>query len=205
MLKTCSELMHKAYQLNWITSRDGNISVRHRDREHFWITPSGIRKPMLDPDMWKKVSIHKDGNDFTVLKHTDLSSNLDPSGEIHLHYGLQKNISDYCSRVVLHFHPTYIVAALHRGIELDKLVLQFPELGRYTKVGKSVPDVKPISQELADRCIENLMVEPNGDVEFDIVGIKGHGVVSIAETPWEAFEHIERLEHICKIVLVSGL
>ena len=205
MLKTCCELMQKAYQLNWITSRDGNISVRNRDREHFWITPSGIRKPMLDPDMWKKVSIYKDYEEFVVMDHTALSSNLEPSGETPLHYGIQKNISGDCSRVVVHFHPTYIVAALHKGIELDKLVLQFPELGRYTKVGKSVPDVPPISQELADRCHENLGLKDDGSIECDIVGIKGHGVVSIAETPWEAFEHIERLEHICKIVLVGGV
>ena len=205
MLKTCSELMEKAYQLNWITSRDGNISVRHRDREHFWITPSGIRKPMLDPDMWKKVSLHKDNGKFIVLEHTSLSSNLEPSGEIPLHYGLQKNISDQCSRVVVHLHPTYTVAALHRGIELDKLVLEFPELGRYTKVGKSVPDVPPISQELADRCHQNLKLKSDGTLGYDIIGIKGHGVVSIAEQPWQAFEHIERLEHICKIVLISGL
>jgi ribulose-5-phosphate 4-epimerase/fuculose-1-phosphate aldolase len=40
--------------------------------------------------------------------------------------------------------------------------------------------------------------------EADIVGIKGHGVVAIDTTPWRAYEHIERLEHICKIVLASG-
>jgi L-fuculose-phosphate aldolase len=58
---------------------------------------------------------------------------------------------------------------------------------------------------LADRCHENLGLKEDGTMEYDIVGIKGHGVVSIAETPWEAFEHIERLEHICKIILVSGV
>jgi ribulose-5-phosphate 4-epimerase/fuculose-1-phosphate aldolase len=36
------------------------------------------------------------------------------------------------------------------------------------------------------------------------VGIKGHGVVAIDTSPWRAYEHIERLEHICKIVLASG-
>ena len=30
-------------------------------------------------------------------------------------------------------------------------------------------------------------------------------VVAIDETPWRAFEHIERLEHICQIVLASGV
>jgi L-fuculose-phosphate aldolase len=32
-----------------------------------------------------------------------------------------------------------------------------------------------------------------------------HGVVAVDETPWRAFEHIERLEHICQIVLASGI
>ena len=44
----------------------------------------------------------------------------------------------------------------------------------------------------------------SGATKYDIVGIDGHGVVAIASTPWQAYEHIERLEHICKIVLVSG-
>ena len=100
MLKTCSELMQKAYQLNWITSRDGNISVRNRDREHFWITPSGIRKPMLDPDMWKKVSLYKDNGEFVCLEHTNLSSNLEPSGETPLHYGKKRLVSMVSENVV---------------------------------------------------------------------------------------------------------
>jgi L-fuculose-phosphate aldolase len=31
-----------------------------------------------------------------------------------------------------------------------------------------------------------------------------HGVVAVDTSPWRAYEHIERLEHICKIVLASG-
>jgi len=41
-------------------------------------------------------------------------------------------------------------------------------------------------------------------VKYDIIGIKGHGVVAVDSTPWRCFEHIERLEHICQIVLASG-
>ena len=67
-----------------------------------------------------------------------------------------------------------------------------------------MPDVAPISQELADRVHQNLDLDSNGWISYDIVGIKGHGVVSIDTTPWRAYEHIERLEHICKIVLASG-
>jgi L-fuculose-phosphate aldolase len=93
---------------------------------------------------------------------------------------------------------------MHAGIELSTISKEFPELNRYTRVAPNVGDVKPISQELADQCHENLQLDDRGNIEYDIVGIKGHGVVAIDTSPWRAFEHIERLEHICQIVLASG-
>jgi ribulose-5-phosphate 4-epimerase/fuculose-1-phosphate aldolase len=45
------------YKRNWITSRDGNVSIRHHDRDHFYITPSGVRKQTLQPDQFKKIWI----------------------------------------------------------------------------------------------------------------------------------------------------
>jgi len=37
----------------------------------------------------------------------------------------------------------------------------------------------------------------------NIVGIPNHGIVSIGADVYEAFEHVERLEHIASIVLLS--
>jgi L-fuculose-phosphate aldolase len=205
MLETICDTMVDAYKRNWITSRDGNVSIRHHDRDHFYITPSGVRKQTMQPDQFKKIKIISNlmwGEEF----YTDISKNLKPSGEIPLHFGLQKNMGQHSSdvRVVMHFHPTYCVAAMHAGIDLSTIVKDFPELSRYTKVAKNVPDVPPISQDLADACFENLQLDHYGNIAYDIVGIKGHGVVSIDTSPWRAYEHIERLEHICKIVLASG-
>lgn len=205
MLETISELFQEAYKRNWITARDGNASIRWGDRDHFFITPSGIRKQTLQPEMFKKIRIINDEHDklyYTVAEYTDISKNLKPSGEIPLHFGLQKKINTDI-RVVLHMHPTYTVAAMYAGIQLDQLVHQFPELGRYTRVGPNVPEVPPISQTLADETIARLEVEEDGNMSYHILGIDRHGVVSIDTSPWRAFEHIERLEHICKIVLSS--
>jgi ribulose-5-phosphate 4-epimerase/fuculose-1-phosphate aldolase len=198
MLETVSELFSEAYKRNWITARDGNASIRWHDRDHMYITPSGIRKQTLQPEMFIKYSLS--GN--RAMKYTDISSALSPSGELPLHYGLQRNI-DTEVRVILHMHPTYTVAAMYAGIELSDLVKEFPELGRYTKVGKNVPDVPPISKALADATIPNLGLDPDGKLQNHIVGIDRHGVVAVDTSPWRAFEHIERLEHICKIVLSS--
>ena len=58
MLETICDIMTDAYKRNWITSRDGNVSIRHHDRDHFYITPSGVRKQTLQPDQFKKIKIH---------------------------------------------------------------------------------------------------------------------------------------------------
>ena len=207
MLETICETLVEAYRRNWITSRDGNVSIRHHDRDHFYITPSGVRKQTLQPDQFKKIGLTSYDHKWLDLPYTDISANLKPSGEIPLHFGLQKNMGQHSNdvRVVVHLHPTYCVAAMHAGIELGDIAKQFPELSRYTKVAYNVGDVPPISQELADQCHEHLELDKNGNIAYDIVGIKGHGVVAIDTSPWRAFEHIERLEHICKIVLASGV
>ena len=212
MLETICDVLVDAYRRNWITSRDGNVSIRHHDRDHFYITPSGVRKQTLQPDQFKKISIFPEGHlssagkPWTELYYTDISANLKPSGEIPLHFGLQRRMGQHSRdvRVVVHVHPTYCVAAMHAGIDLSTICGDFPELSRYTRVAPNVPDVPPISQELADRCHESLQLDSDGNIAYDIVGIKGHGVVAIDSSPWRAYEHIERLEHICKIVLASG-
>jgi L-fuculose-phosphate aldolase len=210
MLETICEVMLDAYKRNWITSRDGNVSIRHHDRDHFYITPSGVRKQTLQPDQFKKIGLMFQPNDLNQdwfdMPYTDISANLKPSGEIPLHFGLQRKMGQHKDdvRVIVHVHPTYCIAAMHAGIDLSTISSAFPELNRYTRVAPNVGDVAPISQELADQCHAKLKLDDRGNIAYDIVGIKGHGVVAIDTSPWRAYEHIERLEHICKIVLASG-
>lgn len=208
--------MLEAYKRNWITSRDGNISVRHYDRDHFYISPSAVRKQTLQPDQFKKIKIRKLGIVFGAregtfeythqeLPYTDISKNLRPSAELPLHFALQREMGQHNRdvRVVLHLHPTYCIAAMHAGIDLSTLVTEFPELGGYTRVASTVPFVKEKSVELAERTVEKLQLTANGHIDYDVVGLAGHGVVSVDSSPWRAFEHIERLEHICKIILAA--
>jgi len=205
MLETICDTLVEAYRRNWITSRDGNVSIRHHDRDHFYITPSGVRKQTMQPDQFKKIRI-VGSMLWEEQPYTDISANLKPSGELPLHLGLQRKMGQHHDevRVVVHLHPTYCIAAMHAGIDLSTVSATFPELNRYTKVAPNVGDVAPISQELADQCHYRLELDDRGNIAYDIVGIKGHGVVAIDTSPWRAFEHIERLEHICQIVLASG-
>jgi L-fuculose-phosphate aldolase len=200
MLETIGEIFREGYRRGWVTTRDGNASLRYSAVDHFHITPKGVRKQTLQPDMFKKIGIAH--NDWYEMEYTDISAQLEPSGEIPMHWGVQRKINTEV-RVVLHMHPTYITAAMYKGIDLQKLVDEFPELSRYTTVGPTVPMIPPITQELADACIENLGVGQDGSLKYNIIGMDRHGAVSVDTSPWRAFEHMERLEHICKIVLLG--
>ena len=210
MLETVCEIFKEAYKRGWITARDGNASVRYAEQDYFYITPSGVRKQFMQPEMFKKIGIVEGvyGQppvlDYTheILDYTDVSANLKPSGEFPMHFGLQKQIVKPV-RVVLHMHPTYTVAAMYKGINLQNLLNEFPELSRYTSIAPTVPEIEPVTQELADATLKNLEVH-EGYVKYDIVGYDRHGVVAVDTSPWRAFEHIERLEHICKIVLAAS-
>jgi ribulose-5-phosphate 4-epimerase/fuculose-1-phosphate aldolase len=202
MLETICDIMIDAYKRNWITSRDGNVSIRHHGRDHFYVTPSGVRKQTLQPDQFKKISTN--GLQWKEEPYTDISTNLRPSGELPMHLGLQTKI-DTEVRVIMHFHPTYTTAAMYAGIDLPTLLDEFPELSRYTTVGPTVPMLPPVTQDLADACIKNIGFNADtGEIKYNIIGMDRHGVVAVDTSPWRAYEHIERLEHICKIVLASG-
>lgn len=201
MLETICDIFKEAYQRGWITARDGNASVRYKEQDHFFITPSGVRKQFMQPEMFLKVfNTNKD----EYVSISQLGSNLRPSGELPMHFGLQHKLNPGTDvRVVLHMHPTYTVAAMYKGIDLQQLLEDFPELSRYTSIAPSVPKIAPITQELADATISSLGVV-DGHVKYNIVGYDRHGVVAVDTSPWRAFEHIERLEHICKIVLAAS-
>lgn len=206
MITAIGDVMREAYSRGWITTRDGNCSLRRSKSNTLYITPSGVRKNIVYPETIKKIKIlnrctstRNLGNTVEIL---DLNDVKDASGELEMHWNIQKNCKK--TRCVLHLHPTYIVAAMHAGLDLKEISKDFPEIYRYTRVGPNVPQVPPISKELATLTSECLGVTLNSSIEYDIVGQKGHGVCSVGNNPWDAFEHIERLEHICKIVLASG-
>lgn len=208
MLTAIGDVMRRCYDKGWITTRDGNISIHDPSRGVLYITPSGVRKNIIHPESIIKLPF-KDGeftyctdNKGTVIVDADLRP-TNPSGELEMHRLLQ--LDSKKKRCVVHVHATNIVAAIHAGFDLQKISAQFPEISRYTKVGPTVPSLPAVSKELADftnTCMRGFSI---GKLQYDIVGQANHGVAAIAADPWTAYEHIERLEHICEIVLKSGV
>jgi len=195
MLTAMGDVMREAYKRNWITTRDGNVAVRIKNSNTIYMTPAGIRKTLICPEMITRVKLGEE----LVFSST---MNLQVTGEWEMHHLILKDAKQTLSSV--HLHPPNIVAAMYAGWDLEEMVKPFPEVFRYTRVGHNVAAWDALSQDLALHTTSNLGIE-NGVREFDIVGQKNHGVTAVGKDPWEAFEHIERVEHICQIVLTSGV
>ena len=55
MLTAMGDVMRKAYEKGWITTRDGNVSVKMTGKDILYITPSGWRKTIIHPEHIIKV------------------------------------------------------------------------------------------------------------------------------------------------------
>jgi ribulose-5-phosphate 4-epimerase/fuculose-1-phosphate aldolase len=203
MITAIGDVMRQCYSRGWITTRDGNASLRRKNSNIIYVTPSGVRKNKIEVEDMIKMKM--------VNGELMIPDGHKPSGELDMHYGLQRFASK--TRAVLHVHPTHVIAAMYAGWDLQKLSAQFPEISRYTKVAKNIPILPATSEELGQAtyfalCEGNpklIFSFPEDCVMYDIVGQENHGVCAVAGDPWSAYEHVERLDHVCEIVLKSGV
>lgn len=201
MLTAIGDVMRQCYERGWITTRDGNISLR-RSLEgmvanDLYITPSGFRKTTIYPENVMKLRFREP--DGELIWETGK-----PSGELHMHWLLQRRVPS--TRAVVHVHATHVVAAMYAGFNLQDLAKEFPEVFRYTRVGPNVASLPATSVELGEATAQALGVCPRtGQVEYDIIGQDRHGVCAVGKHPWDAYEHVERLNHVCEIVLAGSI
>lgn len=203
MITAIGDVMRRCYDKGWITTRDGNASLRRLNSPYIYVTPSGVRKNKIEVESMIKMKME---NGSLIIP-----PGMKPSGEIDMHYSLQR--FSKTTRAVLHVHPTHVIAAMYAGWDLQVLSSQFPEISRYTKVAKNVPVLPVTSKELAHATYFAMcegsdkltLSSPEDCVMYDIVGQDRHGVCSVAGDPWSAYEHVERLDHVCEIVLKSGI
>ena len=75
MLTAIGDVMREAYKRGWITTRDGNCSVRMRNRPYLYITPSGVRKTIIHPESVIKIKIK--GDELIVSGNVFVQGTLD--------------------------------------------------------------------------------------------------------------------------------
>jgi L-fuculose-phosphate aldolase len=201
MLTAIGDVMRRVYERGWITTRDGNISMRKREGRYLYITPSGWRKTIVHPEHVVRLEIVTD--QLTGRRIPRIADGQKPSGELWMHWNLQRDAKK--TRTAVHVHATHIVAAIHAGVDLQAMSAEFPEISRYTRVGRTLPALPALSRDLVDATAECMGLCKDGTLEYDIVGQANHGVCAVAMDPWAVYEHIERRDHICEIVLKSGV
>ena len=64
MLTAMGDVMREAYKRNWITTRDGNISLKRSSSNVLYITPSGVRKTIIHPEHIIKIPIRENELDL---------------------------------------------------------------------------------------------------------------------------------------------
>ena len=155
------------------------------------MSPSGHDKTKLVPESFIRVG--GDGKPFAP----DVRK---PSDETLLHVALYKSVG--CG-AVLHGHPPHAVAlsldaddyVLFRGIEMQKALA-----GTTThECTRRLPVVEN-SQDMGVLAAATLAAR---DADVPAVLVRGHGVYAWGRTPAEAARHLETVEWLCRILLLT--
>ena len=97
MITAMGDVMRRAYEKGWITTRDGNISLRRSGTDIMYVTPSGWRKTIIHPEHMIKVKLTNEGVDI-------IDSHAKPSGELDMHVMLQRHHKKTKAIVPVHLY-----------------------------------------------------------------------------------------------------
>lgn len=175
------EVGKRMYDRGYVASNDGNISARVDD-ERVVITPTGVSKGFMTPDMMVVVD----------MEGRTLNGDKRASSEVFMHLQIYKDRPDV--RSVCHSHPPYATGYAVAGIPLDKCVL--PEvvvaLGNIPIVEYGTPGTdefyKPVVPLLKDH---------------DAFLLANHGALTVGKDVINAYHKMETLEHFAHIIFVA--
>lgn len=167
------------YDRGYVVINDGNISAR-ADDGNFWVTPSGVSKGRMTPDMMVKVDI--DGN--------VLEGNRYPSSEVKMHLVAYKKRADVGA--VVHAHPPLgtSFAICRKAIDKRYLPEMLVGLGPVPVAEFAMPS----TQEVPDS------VEPYIE-GYNAVLLANHGVLTWGDNLWQAFDRLEVVESSAKVIM----
>ncbi len=178
--------------LGFMACTAGNSSVLlESDPLVVAMSPSGHDKTRLVPESFIRVGV--DGRPFPP-------DSRKPSDETLLHVALYQQVR--CG-AVLHGHPPHAVALsldaessiIFRDIEMLKAFA-----GTTTHACSRVLPVIENSQDMAVLARDALAARTP---EVPAVLVRGHGVYAWGRTPAEAARHLETVEWLCRLLLLS--
>jgi len=175
--KQICEIGKRIYDKGFVAANDGNISIRINDNE-FLITPTGVSKGSLTPEMIIKV----DG------KGNVLDGDYRPTSEMKMHLLVYQERSDI--QAVVHVHPPYATAFAIAGIPLDQAIM--PESVVYLGTIPVAEYGTPSTAEVPD-AVKQFVHEHQG------VLLENHGALTWGKDLEHAYYLMESLEFTAKI------
>ncbi|MFH1856861.1 MAG: class II aldolase/adducin family protein [Candidatus Omnitrophota bacterium] len=170
----------KLYDLRLVAAKSGNLSARV-EGDVILITASGTCLGQLKEEDILKVHL----SDFASVSQKGLSS------EFPLHSMIYKN---FPVEKIIHCHPPLINAYYAVNNSLENITFESKLfLGEVPVISQNTPNIRE-----PEKAIEALKLN-------NIIVIKNHGAVSIANKFDEAFYLIEELEETVKIAAIARL
>jgi len=176
------EIGRRLWQRNLVGATEGNLSLRLNTRQ-ILCTPAGTSLGHLKPD--ELVVIDNHGNPVGEGK---------PSTEIKLHLRMYAKRAD-CMAVV-HAHPPTATGFALAGEEIPDNLL--PESAYVLGSVAIVPFAMPGTEEVPD-AIESLLEDHKTFL------ISHHGAAVMGKDIVDAYNRMETLEPIAKVILVAKL
>ncbi len=175
--KDIVEVCQRIHARGWISSTDGNVSVRLK-KDRILITPTGLHKGYLTE---KDLIV-------TDMEGNLISGSLQPSSEISMHLTCYRERPDIGA--VVHAHPTMCVAFSLAGIKLAKCLL--PEVV-FTLGSIPTADYAPPTTDEVPASIEKYIND------HDAIILERHGSLTVGRDVYEAYNTLERMEHVAEM------
>jgi len=173
------------WERGYVAATDGNLSAR-LGPDRLLVTPSGVSKGFLSAD--DLVVIRPDGERVASYRGREQR----PSSEILMHLEVYRQRPDV--NAVVHAHPPLAVAFSIAGVSLARCIL--PEvivtLGSIPTTGYATPGTPEVPASIRQAI---------GD--YDAIILSHHGSLTVGATLWEAYLHLEKVEHTAQITLAA--
>ncbi len=174
--------MRRLYEQKLTTASGGNVSLRIGDR--ILITPSQIDKAKV---VGEQIAILSPDGKIHSQRHKR-------SMESGMHMTIYKKRPDV--RAIVHAHPVFATSFAISGKKIktslageSRAMLGEPALAEYALMG-----TQRLADLVADACMKS-----------NVVLMRNHGVITVGETLFEAYDRMEVLEASAKITLITEM
>lgn len=172
-----TKISHLIYERDYNVSIDGNLSCRI-EKDQILITPLGSHNGFIEPEDF--VIIDLDGN--------TINGEGQRTSEYRLHVEIYRKRDDI--NAIIHVHSPYALAASLVGLNLMRTYIAMAPVPttEYARISSAQSPV------VIRPFIEN----------YNWAILPRHGVVTWADTLWNAFLRLEGLEHYAKIMMIAS-